>query len=711
MATRSIATKENIFQFSYSVSTSTGSLVSVADRAGGKISIIRNYAGQVESIENAQRQKFAVKVDRKQMLRSFVLSENSSVDIDYYRSSELLRSRRAGGGDTSMYDYDMNGRVERAITATGGIIQLRSDISIYGGMVNISSSASGQEELSLLIQKSFVHKQRGHEVEIVQMEADRSFILESRWGQKFVTRTAPTILLHGDNPGLAESFPVPSLERTEAGREVVTSVEWDYYSAAPSPGPARELTKVGKRLKVAGEAVVSVELDRATGSQLVRAADPGWAAVSVNRSQYSSSVSSLPAGQFPAITEHFNPIGLPTSWAMGSLLETYTYDRHNRLTEVKQGDSPGSLAYSYPGPASRRPATVTIPSGGRFRLEYDAAGALRSVTTPRGHTHSLARQLGVGSYKLAYLAPWARAPYTRQYGQSGALLAKQFPSNSGKVIFVRDPASHLRAVIGGSSTIHYHYVPGTALLNSVDVIDDGFHMRTRQRHHRGAVKEISREFLDNVGLSNLTIRYQSDATGRLATTQLEMIGLAEQTTLVKYDSKSGKLKGLSDLRISYNSFKSTVMEDLTKNFVREKKYDDYGRFQSLNLIIKGQPVFRVNIEYNSNSQISLKSVFLLHKTANEEIAYNANNQVNIVKSEESSWVYTHDVNGNVVSVSEQGQRVALGYDAGDRVTQFGDLEFVTYDERGFVIRRGEQRYTYNTLGQMVSAFEPGKVRF
>ena len=47
------------------------------------------------------------------------------------------------------------------------------------------------------------------------------------------------------------------------------------------------------------------------------------------------------------------------------------------------------------------------------------------------------------------------------------------------------------------------------------------------------------------------------------------------------------------------------------------------------------------------------------------------------------------------------------------MTQFGGVEFATYDTRGFVIRRGEQRYSYNTLGQMVKAFEPTKfaVRF
>ena len=710
MATRSIATKENIFQFSYSVSTSTGSLVSVTDSSGtGKISIIRNYAGQVESIENAQRQKFIVKVDtRKHMLKSFMYTANNTVDIDYYRSSELLRSRRDGDGKIFMYDYDQNGRVERAITPTGGIIQLKSDISIYGAMVNISTN--NKEELSLLIQKSFVHKSIGHEVEIVQIESDRSFIIESKWGHKFVTKTAPYILLHGENPGLAESYPVPSIERTEIGKDIVNTIEWDYYANSPLTSPL--ISKVGKKLKVNGESVMSVELDRSSGSQVI-SMESHRSAVTVNRTKYSSQISSLPTGIFPTITEQYNPIGLPTSWSMGSLLETYSYDRQNRLTEVKQGDNPGGLQYLYDDIYASVPTKVIIPSGGTFSLQHDNVGSLRSIITPRGHVHTFMQQLGLGSYSVKYQPPWSQHPFIQQYDQSGALLSKQYPGNSGKLIFVYDHASHLRAIIGGSSTIHYHYVAGTALVNSIDVIDDGFHMKTHKRHHRGSVREIQHEFLNNVGLNNYTIRYQCDATGRLSAASLGIIGLSEQTTLVKYDSKIGKLKGLSDLRISYNLFKSVVMEDLTKNFVREKKYDDYGRFQSLNLIIKGQPLFRVNIEYNSNSQISLKSVFLLHKTTNEEVAYNANNQVNIVKSEDSHWVYAHDVNGNIVSVTEQGKKYTHGYDSGDRVVEFGPVEFVTYDDRGFVIRRGEQRYTYNALGQMISALEQNKfaVRF
>ena len=39
---------------------------------------------------------------------------------------------------------------------------------------------------------------------------------------------------------------------------------------------------------------------------------------------------------------------------------------------------------------------------------------------------------------------------------------------------------------------------------------------------------------------------------------------------------------------------------------------------------------------------------------------------------------------------------------------YGDKEFTGYDQRGFVVRRGQQRYTYNSFGKMTSASEPGR---
>jgi RHS repeat-associated protein len=48
------------------------------------------------------------------------------------------------------------------------------------------------------------------------------------------------------------------------------------------------------------------------------------------------------------------------------------------------------------------------------------------------------------------------------------------------------------------------------------------------------------------------------------------------------------------------------------------------------------------------------------------------------------------------------------YDGGDRVAMVNSQEFVTYDSRGYVVKRGETTYKYNALGQMTSASEAAR---
>ena len=65
----------------------------------------------------------------------------------------------------------------------------------------------------------------------------------------------------------------------------------------------------------------------------------------------------------------------------------------------------------------------------------------------------------------------------------------------------------------------------------------------------------------------------------------------------------------------------------------------------------------------------------------ETFSYGPNGQLEAVKAAgdpDSSWFYSHDVGGNVVSVGSGGGKrnaIALGYDMGDRVVMLGDREY------------------------------------
>jgi YD repeat-containing protein len=271
METRNMATKETVYKFAYSVSTSSGVLVSVTDFAGGKVSILRNYAGQVEAIKNPQGDKFMLTVDRKHLLRSFAYNANNSVQFMYDRSKELLRSRTEPDGNSQVYNYDRNGRLEKVVMPTGEVINLASDISIDGAIVNITRN---EHTVSLLIQKSFVQKTSGslEQVEVIQKESDTGFTVQNKWGHKVVIHTSPYLLLEqSDNTpaGLAESFPIASAEQLLTGRESLNRLSWEYYSSEANV-PAK-YAKLGKKLIVNGQAVYNVELLTEAGQQFISA--------------------------------------------------------------------------------------------------------------------------------------------------------------------------------------------------------------------------------------------------------------------------------------------------------------------------------------------------------------------------------------------------------------------------------------------------------
>ena len=93
----------------------------------------------------------------------------------------------------------------------------------------------------------------------VRMDSDKSFVVETRWGRKIKIKTSTYPLLDDDQA--AQSYPIPVSEITDIGKDSVSRYDWQYYVTQASG-------KVGKKLKVSGEPVIAVELNRQTESQV-----------------------------------------------------------------------------------------------------------------------------------------------------------------------------------------------------------------------------------------------------------------------------------------------------------------------------------------------------------------------------------------------------------------------------------------------------------
>ena len=62
--------------------------------------------------------------------------------------------------------------------------------------------------------------------------------------------------------------------------------------------------------------------------------------------------------------------------------------------------------------------------------------------------------------------------------------------------------------------------------------------------------------------------------------------------MYKYNSRTGKLEGVKDLRTRYESLRKTVIQDITKSFSLTRDLDSYGRLEEIVIRINGYEQFR-----------------------------------------------------------------------------------------------------------------------
>ncbi|XP_063702096.1 teneurin-m isoform X2 [Culicoides brevitarsis] len=706
IATKNILTGETTYTFTYNVNTSNGRLSTVTDAAGNKVFLLRDYTYQVNSIENTKGQKCRLRMTRTKMLRELSTPDNYNVTFDYNGPSGLLKTKLDSTGRSYVYNYDEFGRLTSAVTPTGKVIDLSFDLSIKGATIKVTENS--QKEVSMLIQGSSVITKVGEAATKVTVLPDGATTSVSPWGTTVAVDTVPYSILADIDPLLAESYPVPAKQRTEISGDLANRVEWKYFVRRQQGKGrnARPVAHVGRKLRVNGENLLTLEYDKDSASVTVFV-DDKTELLNVTYDKSARPTSYRPqAGEYAIVDLEYDRFGRMTSWKWGDLTELYTFDRAGRLHEIKYGDG-SSIVYAFKDMFSSLPLKVTTPRRSDYLLQYDDAGALQSLTTPRGHIHAFSLQTSLGFFKYQYFSPINRHPFEILYNDEGKILAKIHPHQSGKVAFVYDNAGRLETILAGLSSTHYSYQESTSLIKSVEVLEPGFELRREFKYHAGVLKDEKLKFGSKNSLASAHYKYQYDGNARLSAVEMEIDGKDLPLFRYKYGQNLGTLDAISDLKITRNAFNRTVIQDASKQYFTITDFDEHGRVKSVLINIKSFDVYRLELEYDLRNRIKTHKTMIGRVTSLDKVNYNADGHVMEVVGS-NNWKYLYDENGNTVSIMEQGDKTNLGYDTGDRVIQVGDVEFNSYDARGYVVRRGEQKYRYNNRGQLIHAFERDK---
>ncbi|XP_076389159.1 teneurin transmembrane protein Ten-m isoform X2 [Megachile rotundata] len=714
VATKNILTGEMVYQFTYNVNTSNGKLSTVTDAAGNKVFLLRDYSSQVNSIENTKGQKCRLRMSRMKMLHELSTPDNYNVTFDYHGPTGLLKTKLDSTGRSYVYNYDEFGRLTSAVTPTGKVISLTFDLSLKGAVVKVGQN--NRKPISMLIKGSSVVTKVGEAEQRTTVLADGSVGQVTPWAHTVSTDTLPYSVLAEIEPLLGESYPVPAKQRTEIAGDLANRFEWRYFlrklQGNKNRGNSKSVAQVGRKLRVNGDILLSLEYDRETNSVAVFMDDVELLNVTYDRT--ARPVKWGPRnGIFSGVELEYDRFSRLTSWTWGDISETYGFDRAGRLYEIKYSDGT-SMVYAFKDMFSSLPLKVTTPRGSDYLLQYDEAGALQSLTTPRGHIHAFSLQTSLGFYKYQYYSPMNRHPYEILYNDDGQMLAKVYPHQSGKVAYIYDHTGKLETTLAGLSSIHYTYQETTSLVHSIDINEPNFEMRIEYKYHAGIVKDEKIKFGSKSGLDNARYRYQYDGNARISSIEVDINGKQLPQLRLKYNQNLGILEGVGDLRIYRNLFNRSVMQDSSKQFFTVTDYDEHGRVKTVLMNIRSLDVFRMELEYDNRNRIKMRKTLIGKDSMEKEwakiekITYNADGHVLEVAETENNWQYAYDENGNVIGVTEHNEKIALGYDSGDRVVQYGDVEFNSYDSRGFVVIRGEHKYRYNSRGQLIHASEHKK---
>lgn len=706
IATKNIMTGETSYSFTYNVNTSNGKLNTVTDAAGNKVFLLRDYTTQVNSIENTKGQKCKLRMTRMKMLHELSTPDNFNVTFEYHGPTGLLKTKLDSTGRSYVYNYDEFGRLTSAVTPTGRIIDLTFDLSVRGAQIKVSENA--QKEVSMLIQGSSVVVRNGQAETKTTIQADGSTLSVSPWNQLVSMEAVPYVLLSEQNPLLGESYPVPAKQKVEIGGELANRFEWRFFvKRQQGKGKnQRGSNAIGRKLRVNGENLLTLEYERETQSVVVFV-DEKIELLNVTYDHSSRPIAFRPqSGEYAEVDLTYDRFGRLTSWQWGTLKEDYTFDRAGRLNEIKYGDG-SSIVYSFKDMVTSLPLKVTTPRRSDYLLQYDNAGALQSLTTPRGHIHSFSLQTSLGFFKYQYFSPINRHPFEILYNDDGQILAKIHPHQSGKVAYVYDIAGRLETILAGLSSTHYTYHDSSSLIKSVQVLEPGFELRREYKYHAGILKDEKMEFVSKSSLAASNFKYQYDGNSRLTAIEMDIGGKELPVVKYKFNQNLGSLETVNDLKITRNTANRTVVQDAAKLFFTISDFDEHGRVKSVLINIKSHDVFRLELDYDLRNRIKTYKTTVGRSTSVDKVNYNADGHVMEVVGT-NNWKYVPDENGNIISILEQGDKMNLGYDTGDRVTHIGDVEFNSYDSRGYVVRRGEQKYRYNNRGQMIHAFERDK---
>lgn len=345
-----------------------------------------------------------------------------------------------------------------------------------------------------------------------------------------------------------------------------------------------------------------------------------------------------------------------------------------------------------------------LPSDATYHIEYDHYGSISSIKTPIGNVHKFYIQPSLGFNRFVYKMPGVVSPYVLHMNDDGKLVAKILPQDQGRVIYTYNDHGKLDSEIFGQYKIGLVYYNRSGLIKTaLHTNENNFVSRTDYKYHSGIIKEQRHRFSSRSTLSNAKFKFQYEAGAELTSITGEIAGKDIPQIIFQTNPETKMTEKIAQFGILYPKANSVFIQDDGRRYTQTRLTDSYNNLMLIAITIRGKVVFSYDAKYDIRGRVQQVQVKQGRDSGVTTLDYMYTIDGYLSKVEgKDAWMYTHDIGGNIVSMSHNGQSVRLQQDNGGRMTRYDNIELNAVDSRGFIVERNKERFTYNSKGQLVS---------
>ena len=310
-----------------------------------------------------------------------------------------------------------------------------------------------------------------------------------------------------------------------------------------------------------------------------------------------------------------------------------------------------------------------------------------------------------------YKPPGVHGHYTEDYNSGGKLLKTTYPSLQRTVSYAYNHISKLESVYYDWVDMHYEYYENEGVLKQVSMDNRvAFNFSCVMTYGPPAALVKQHEvWFNRTGFRLLSAKYgyHYDANFRLVSMETQLGNHIFRPVNFSYSATTGRLENMKAFTFEYPSLVQEIIQD--ENMEITKEFDIHGRLTDIWTRFNNYIVFTLEVKYDEQNRIHQwrRKVGTSDLKAYEYVYDIDSNVVEVILSGQTTWRYEYDANNNIVRIGHYEETKQVVVNTDNQITGFEGENYI-FDDDGFLVRRDNEMFDYNSLGQLVRAFELGK---